>query len=76
MFEGVVIGTKGVLNTKNFVIRKYSSEVGVEKTFFYNSPNLQKIELISRGKVRRAKLYYLRSLRGKAARIKEIKDRH
>ncbi len=73
IFEGIVLAKKGILNTKNFIVRKLSSGFYVERTFFLNSPNLKKIELLSRGKVRRSKLYYLRNLRGKAARIKEIK---
>ena len=55
----------------SFTVRKISHGVGVEKTFPTHSPRLEKVEVVTRGKVRRAKLYYLRDLRGKAARIKE-----
>ena len=70
-FEGVCIRYRkgGVRST--FTVRKISYGVGVERTFPIHSPLIEKIEVISRGRVRRAKLYYLRKLRGKAARIKE-----
>ncbi len=69
-FEGDVIAVKGGGMSKTFTVRKMSSGVGVERIFPYNSPKIAKIELIREGKVRRAKLYYLRKLSGKAARIK------
>ncbi len=69
-FEGDVISLRGDGNNKTFTVRKISSGVGVERIFPYNSPKIAQIEMIRQGKVRRAKLYYLRSLSGKAARIK------
>ena len=69
-FEGDVISVRGDGNNKTFTVRKISSGVGVERIFPFNSPKISKIELIRQGKVRRAKLYYLRNLSGKAARIK------
>ena len=69
-FEGDVISVRGDGNNKTFTVRKISSGVGVERIFPYNSPKIAKIDLIRQGKVRRAKLYYLRKLSGKAARIK------
>ena len=69
-FEGDVISVRGDGNNKTFTVRKISSGVGVERIFPYNSPKIAQIEMIRQGKVRRAKLYYLRSLSGKAARIK------
>ncbi len=71
IFEGVVIARKGEGISETFTVRKISYGVGVERTFPVNSPKLDKIEVTKRGKVRRAKLYYLRGLSGKAARIKE-----
>ncbi|MFC3746265.1 MULTISPECIES: 50S ribosomal protein L19 [Bacillales] len=73
LFEGVVIKRRGGGISETFTVRKISYGVGVERTFPINSPKLEKIEVARRGKVRRAKLYYLRELRGKAARIKEIR---
>ena len=73
IFEGVVIKKRGGGSRASFTVRKVSYGVGVEKVFPSCSPNLAKIEVIRRGRVRRAKLYYLRELRGKAARIKEKK---
>jgi len=73
LFEGVVIKRRGGGISETFTVRKISYGVGVERTFPLHSPKLDKIEVARRGKVRRAKLYYLRSLRGKAARIKEIR---
>ena len=70
-FEGDVIAIKGSGTKKTFNVRKISSGVGVERIFPYNSPKIAKVELIREGKVRRAKLYYLRELSGKAARIKD-----
>ncbi|GBU10438.1 50S ribosomal subunit protein L19 [Erysipelotrichaceae bacterium] len=73
IFEGVVIKLHGSRISSTFTVRKISSNVGVERTFPLHSPKLAQIEVIKRGKVRRAKLYYLRNLRGKAARIREIR---
>ena len=74
LFQGVCISRGGKGINESFIVRKISNGVGVERIFPINSPRLDKIEVIRRGKVRRAKLYYLRSLRGKAARIRELKD--
>ncbi|PTL39644.1 MAG: 50S ribosomal protein L19 [Alkalicoccus sp.] len=71
VFEGVVIKRRGSGISSTFTVRKVSYNVGVERTFPVHSPRIDKIEVKRRGKVRQAKLYYLRSLRGKAARIKE-----
>lgn len=73
LFEGVVIKRHGGGISETFTVRKISNGVGVERTFPLHSPKLEKIEVARRGKVRRAKLYYLRELRGKAARIKEAR---
>ncbi|HFN8632561.1 TPA: 50S ribosomal protein L19 [Staphylococcus aureus] len=73
VFEGVVIKRRGGGVSETFTVRKISSSVGVERTFPLHTPKIEKIEVKRRGKVRRAKLYYLRSLRGKAARIQEIR---
>ena len=73
VFEGVVIKRRGGGISETFTVRKISSGVGVERTFPLHTPKIEKIEVKRRGKVRRAKLYYLRNLRGKAARIKEIR---
>lgn len=70
-FEGVVIRIRGVGLSKTFTVRRVSYGVGVERTFPLHSPQIEKLEVLRRGKVRRARLYYLRNLRGKAARIKE-----
>lgn len=72
VFEGVVIQRRGGGISEMFTVRKISYGVGIERTFPLHSPRIDKIEVARRGKVRRAKLYYLRSRRGKAARIKEI----
>ena len=69
-FEGDVISIRGEGTNKTFTVRKISSGVGVERIFPINSPKIAKIEIIKKGQVRRAKLYYLRNLSGKAARIK------
>ena len=69
-FEGDVINIRGAGMNKTFTVRKISSGVGVERIFPYNSPKIAKVELLKEGNVRRAKLYYLRNLSGKAARIK------
>ncbi|WP_188205786.1 50S ribosomal protein L19 [Alkalibacillus aidingensis] len=71
VFEGVVIKRRGGGISETFTVRKISYGVGVERTFPVHSPRVDKIEVSRRGKVRRAKLYYLRDLRGKAARIPE-----
>ncbi|MEJ5997009.1 50S ribosomal protein L19 [Corynebacterium sp. H130] len=71
LFKGVVIRRQGGGIRETFTVRKVSFGIGVERTFPVHSPNLEKIEVVSRGDVRRAKLYYLRNLRGKAAKIKE-----
>ena len=71
IFEGVVIRRRKGNMGATFTVRKISHGVGVEKTFALHSPRLEKVEIVSRGKVRRSRLYYLRELRGKAARIKE-----
>ncbi len=73
LFEGVVIKRQGGGIAETFTVRKISYGVGVERTFPINSPKIDKIEVVRYGKVRRAKLYYLRDLRGKAARIKEVR---
>ena len=72
-FEGTVIARKGSGVGETFTVRRVSYGVGVERTFPLHSPRVDHIEVIRRGKVRRAKLYYLRSLQGKAAKIKEAK---
>jgi len=72
-FEGVCIRRKGTGLRENFTLRRMSYGVGVERTFPLHAPSLDKIQVVRRGKVRRAKLYYLRELTGKAARIKEIR---
>ena len=71
VFEGVVIKKTGGLSSARFTVRKISGGVGVERIFPLHSPGIDKVELVTRGRVRRSKLYYLRNLRGKAARIKE-----
>ena len=73
VFEGVVIGRQGSRVREMFTVRRISYGVGVERMFPVHSPRIDKIEVTRRGKVRRAKLYYLRKLTGKAARIKEKK---
>jgi len=71
VFQGVVIRRQGGSARETFTVRKISYGVGVERTFPVHSPSIDKIEMVTHGRVRRAKLYYLRELRGKAARIKE-----
>ena len=73
MYEGVVIKRRGGGISETFTVRKISYGVGVERTFPVHTPKIANLEVVRRGKVRRAKLYYLRNLRGKAARIKEIR---
>lgn len=71
IFEGLVIARKHGGVSETFTVRKISSGIGVERTFPLNSPSVAKVEVTRRGRVRRAKLYYIRGLRGKAARIRE-----
>ncbi len=73
VIEGVVIKMRGSANRKTLTVRKVSFGVGVERIFPVHSPRVEKIEVVKHAKVRRAKLYFLRELRGKAARLKEIK---
>jgi large subunit ribosomal protein L19 len=75
IFQGVVIRRQGGGVRETFTIRKVSFGVGVERTYPVHSPQLDKIEIVSRGDVRRAKLYYLRGLRGKKAKIKELREK-
>ncbi len=74
IFQGVVIRIHGSGVGRTFTVRKVSFGVGVERTFPLHSPIFETIEVVTRGDVRRAKLYYLRNLRGKAAKIKERRD--
>lgn len=73
VYEGVVIQRRGHGVSETFVVRKMSSGIGVERTFPVNSPSINKIEVVRYGKVRRARIHYMRGLSGKAARIKEGK---
>lgn len=72
VFEGIVLKRQGGSNRETFTVRKFSSGIGVEKTWPLHSPNVEKIEVIRRGKVRRAKLNYLRGRVGKRAKVKEL----
>ncbi|HIX29142.1 MAG TPA: 50S ribosomal protein L19 [Candidatus Blautia stercoravium] len=72
IFEGVVLKRQGGSNRETFTVRKTSNGIGVEKTWPLHSPNVEKVEVIRRGKVRRAKLNYLRQRVGKAAKVKEL----
>lgn len=74
VFQGVVIARQGAGLSETFTVRKISFGVGVERTFPVHTPTIEKIEVVTRGDVRRAKLYYLRDLRGKAAKIKERRE--
>ena len=74
IFQGVIIARRGGGTRETFTARKMSGGVGVERIFPLHSPSIDRIEVVRRGKVRRAKLYYLRDLRGKAARIEERRD--
>jgi large subunit ribosomal protein L19 len=73
IFEGVVIGMRGRGIQSTFVVRKISFGIGVERIFPFHSPSIEKVKVLKRGKVRRAKLYYLRERTGKAAKIKSEK---
>jgi large subunit ribosomal protein L19 len=75
VFQGVVIRRQGTGLRETFTIRKVSFGVGVERTYPVHSPALDRVEVLTRGDVRRAKLYYLRELRGKAAKIKEKREK-
>jgi large subunit ribosomal protein L19 len=75
VYEGIVIRKRRGTAGANFTVRKVSYGVGVERIFPYHSPSIVKVEVIRQSKVRRAKLYYLRDLRGKAARLKERSNR-
>ena len=72
VFEGTVIKRQGGSNRETFTVRKFSNGVGVEKTWPVHSPFVEKIEVVRHGKVRRAKIYYLRSRVGKASKVKEL----
>ncbi|KAB1659579.1 50S ribosomal protein L19 [Pseudoclavibacter chungangensis] len=74
VFQGAVIGRQGDGVRETFTVRKVSFQVGVERTFPVHSPIIEKLEVVSRGDVRRAKLYYLRGRRGKAAKIREKRE--
>ena len=74
VFQGVVISRSGEGIRETFTVRKISFQVGVERTFPVHSPVIDHVEIVTRGDVRRAKLYYLRDLRGKKAKIKEKRD--
>jgi large subunit ribosomal protein L19 len=74
IFQGVVIAIQGSGISRSFTVRKVSFGVGVERTFPLHSPIFEQIEVVTRGDVRRAKLYYLRNLRGKKAKIKERRE--
>ena len=75
IFQGVVISRQGGGLRETFKVRKISFGVGVERTYPLNSPVIDRIEVVTRGDVRRAKLYYLRELRGKKAKIKELREK-
>ena len=74
IFQGVVIARRGSGTRETFTVRKISGGMGVERIFPLHTPTIETIEVVRRGRVRRAKLYYLRKLRGKAARIEERRD--
>jgi large subunit ribosomal protein L19 len=74
VFQGFVLRRQGAGVRETFTVRKVSYNVGVERTFPVHTPVIEKIEVVTRGDVRRAKLYYMRDLRGKAAKIKEKRD--
>ena len=72
VFEGTVLKKQGGSNRETFTVRKFSNGVGVEKTWPLHSPNVEKIEVVRKGKVKRTKLYYLRDRVGKRAKVKEL----
>ena len=72
-YEGVVIAKKGSSVRETFTVRRVSFGIGVERTFLLHSPRIDKIIVVRKGKVRRAKIYYIRDLSGKAAKVKEVK---
>ncbi|MCI9175092.1 MAG: 50S ribosomal protein L19 [Lachnospiraceae bacterium] len=72
VFEGIVLKRQGGSNRETFTVRKFSNGIGVEKTWPLHSPNVEKVEVVRRGKVRRAKLNYLRGRVGKRAKVKEL----
>ena len=74
IFQGVVIRRQGSGLRETFTVRKVSFSVGVERVFLLHSPRIEKVEVVSRGVVRKARLFYLRSLSGKAARVRDAKD--
>jgi len=74
VFQGVVISRRGSGTNESFTVRKMSGGIGVERVFPLHSPIIDRVEVLRRGRVRRAKLYYLRGLRGKAARIEERRE--
>lgn len=74
IFEGIVIKRQGTSNRETFTVRKISYGVGIERTFPVHSPKIDKIEVTRKGKVRRAKLFYLRERKGKATKVKELKN--
>jgi large subunit ribosomal protein L19 len=74
VFQGVVIRRSGGGLGRTFAVRKVSAGIGVERVFPTSSPNIDKLEVVSSGRVRRARLYYLRDLQGKKARLREIRD--
>ncbi len=73
IFEGIVLKMQGGSNRATFTVRKISNGIGVERTWPLHSPNVEKVEVVRRGKVRRAKLNYLRNRVGKSAKVKEVK---
>jgi large subunit ribosomal protein L19 len=73
VFQGVVIARQGIGRRETFSVRKISNGIGVERVFPIHTPNIDKIEVLRRGRVRRAKLYYLRERKGKAARIRQVR---
>jgi len=72
VFEGIVLKIQNGGNRTTFTVRKFSNGIGVEKTWPLHSPNVEKVEVVRRGKVRRAKLFYLRGRTGKSAKVKEL----
>lgn len=72
VFEGVCISIRGSGVSKTFIVRKFSDGIGIERNFLINSPSISKIEVVRHGKVRRKKIFYIRDLKGKKARLKEV----